>query len=156
MRRLSLSPRSCASRPRWRSILSAVCHVRRITSPTRPIAWASELIMLSAPRSCRMSSAAIVCARMRDSAKARSSAPAGAFGVVGVDGAAGDGGDGVLDKSGLVDGIRVDGHLHVVLVGDAQRTVDGRGRGAPVLVQLETDGAGLDLGGQAIRARAIA
>ena len=81
---------------------------------------------------------------------------AGTLCVVGVDGAAGDGGDRIFDKAGLVDSIRVDGHLHVVLVGDAQRAVDGRGRGAPVLVQLEADGAGLDLGGQAIGAGAIA
>ena len=39
----------------------------------RPIACESELIMLRAPRSCRMSSAAMVSARMRLSAKATSS-----------------------------------------------------------------------------------
>src|SRR5256884_242821 len=44
-----------------------------ITSPIRPIACESEDIMLIAPRSCRTSSAAIVSARIRDSAKARSS-----------------------------------------------------------------------------------
>ena len=45
-----------------------------ITSPTRPIACESELIIEKAPRSCRMSSAAMVSRRMRDSAKATSSA----------------------------------------------------------------------------------
>ena len=44
-----------------------------ITSPMRPIACESDDIMLMAPRSCSTSSAAIVSARMRDSAKARSS-----------------------------------------------------------------------------------
>ncbi len=41
------------------------------------MAWLSELIMLNAPRSWRMSSAAMVSRRMRDSAKATSSAMAG-------------------------------------------------------------------------------
>ena len=47
------------------------------TNPTRPIAWESDDIIENAPRSCRMSSAAIVSLRMRDSAKATSSAIAG-------------------------------------------------------------------------------
>ena len=49
-----------------------------MTSPIRPIACASEEVIDSAPMSCRMSSAAMVVARMRDSAKARSS---GTFGL---------------------------------------------------------------------------
>ena len=48
-----------------------------MTSPTRPIAWLSDDIIENTPRSCRMSSAAIVSRRMRLSAKARSSAIAG-------------------------------------------------------------------------------
>ena len=44
-----------------------------MTSPTRPIAWLSDDIIENAPRSCRMSSAAIVSLRMRLSAKATSS-----------------------------------------------------------------------------------
>ena len=48
-----------------------------MTSPMRPIAWLSDDIIESAPRSCRMSSAAMVSLRMRLSAKARSSAMAG-------------------------------------------------------------------------------
>ncbi len=51
----------------------AVCHVRMIVSPILPMACESEPIMEIAPRSCRMSSAAIVVGRMRDSANARSS-----------------------------------------------------------------------------------
>src|SRR5258707_13932796 len=45
-----------------------------MTSPTRPIACESEDIIEKAPRSCRISSAAIVSFLMRDSAKATSSA----------------------------------------------------------------------------------
>ena len=51
--------------------------MRTIVSPTRPIACASEPIIEIAPRSCSTSSAAIVLARMRDSANARSSAERG-------------------------------------------------------------------------------
>ena len=53
--------------------MCAVCHVRMMTSPMRPMAWLSDDIIASAPRSCRMSSAAIVSLRMRLSANARSS-----------------------------------------------------------------------------------
>ncbi len=68
---------SSGSGPRCCFILCAVCQVRVITSPTRPIACESLDIMLIAPRSCRMSSAAIVSRRMRDSANATSSAMLG-------------------------------------------------------------------------------
>ena len=72
-RKLSLSPASSGRRPRCQRILAAVCQVRIITSPTRPMAWLSEAIMEKAPRSWRMSSAAMVSGRMRLSAKATSS-----------------------------------------------------------------------------------
>ncbi len=164
-----------------------------MTSPTRPMAWLSLLIMLMAPRSCRMSSAAMVSLRMRLSAKARSSAmlasrwwhtmsmstcsssvlcgvghggvggrwqkvvlthhaqdvgrvpAARAFGVEGADAAPGHGGDGVLHKARFVERVRVDGDLRVGLVRHIQAVADGRGRGAPVFVQLEADGARVDL-----------
>lgn len=61
------------SGPRRAFITWAVCQVRRTTSPIRPMAWESELMMEMAPRSCRMPSAAMVDGRIRDSAKARSS-----------------------------------------------------------------------------------
>ena len=51
--------------------------MRSTTSPIRPIAWESEPIIEIAPMSCRMSSAAIVDGRIRDSANARSSGTAG-------------------------------------------------------------------------------
>ena len=64
---------SDASGPRNSRILLAVRHVRLMTSPTRPIACESELIIAIAPSSCSTSSAATVSARMRDSANATSS-----------------------------------------------------------------------------------
>jgi hypothetical protein len=69
--------RVALSAPRWVFILCAVCQVRMIISPTRPIACESDDIIEIAPRSCRMSSAAIVSLRIRDSANATSSAIAG-------------------------------------------------------------------------------
>src|SRR5205807_7952917 len=54
-RRLSARP-SPGSEPRRRFLTCAVCHVRRTTSPTRPIACESEPIIEIAPRSWRMSS----------------------------------------------------------------------------------------------------
>ncbi len=68
---------SPGSAPRRSFIACAVCQVRITISPIRPIAWESEPIMEIAPRSCRMSSAAIVVGRIRDSANARSSGTRG-------------------------------------------------------------------------------
>src|ERR1700682_5323460 len=39
----------------------------------------------------------------------------------------------------------MDGDLHILRLGGREAAVDGRGRGAPILVQLEPDGAGADL-----------
>jgi hypothetical protein len=74
MRALSEPALVSSSRaPRCRFILSAVCQVRQTTSPTRPMACESEDMIEIAPMSCRMSSAAMVSPRIRDSAKATSS-----------------------------------------------------------------------------------
>jgi len=43
----------------------AVCHVRMMTSPTLPMACESEEMMLIAPMSCKISSAAIVSCLIR-------------------------------------------------------------------------------------------
>ena len=51
--------------PAASSSTCAVCQVRMITSPTRPIACESEPIIEIAPRSCSRSSAAIVDGRIR-------------------------------------------------------------------------------------------
>ena len=72
-RRLSMRSLSCFSGPRCSFILCAVCQVRVITSPTRPMAWESEAIMLNPPKSWKISSAAMVSLRIRESAKATSS-----------------------------------------------------------------------------------
>ena len=83
-------------------------------------------------------------------------AAAGAFGMEGVDGAALERLDGVLDEAGLVEGVGVDHHLDVVILGDRQAAVDRGRRRAPVLVQLERAGAGLDLFLQRIGQRCVA
>ena len=72
-------------------------------------------------------------------------AAARAFGVEGVDGAALERLDRVLDETRFVQRVGVDHHLDVVIVGDRQAAVDRSRRRAPVLVQLERAGAGLDL-----------
>ncbi|MNS54294.1 hypothetical protein D3C72_870780 [compost metagenome] len=80
----------------------------------------------------------------------------GTFGVIGVNGAALERAEGGFDETGLVEGVGVDRHLHVELIGDAQAVVDARRRGAPVFVQLEPDGAGLDLLDQRLRQAGVA
>ena len=72
-------------------------------------------------------------------------AAARALGVKRADAASADCGDGVLHKARFVQRVRMDGYLHVVLVGHIEAVADGRGRGAPVFVQLEPDGASVDL-----------
>ena len=86
----------------------------------------------------------------------RRMAAAGAFGVVGVDGAALEGGERGFDEAGFVERVGVDGDLHVHLVGHRQAAVDGGRRRAPVLVQLEAHGAGLDLLAQGFRQAGVA
>ncbi len=80
-----------------------------------------------------------------DADDVRRVAAARAFGVIGVDGAAGDGGDGVVDEARFVDGVGMDGDLNVEFVGHAQAGVDGRRRGAPILMQFQAAGAGAHL-----------
>ena len=48
--------------------------------------------------------------------------------------------------------VGVDRHLHVEIVGDGEAAIDRRRRRAPILVQLQAAGAGLDLLDQAPRA----
>ena len=55
------------------------------------------------------------------------------------------GGDGVFHVTGFVQGVGVDGDLHIHLVGHGKRRADDGGHGAPVLVDLEAAGAGFDL-----------
>ena len=69
----------------------------------------------------------------RDPDDVRRVAAAGAFGVIGVDRAAADGRDGVLDESGFVDRVGVDGHLDVEFVGDRQARSRSRREWCPSL-----------------------
>ena len=57
--------------------------------------------------------------------------------VIGVDCAPGDGLNRALHITRFVERIRVDGDLHVEFVGYREAGVDGRGRRAPVLVELQ-------------------
>ena len=59
-------------------------------------------------------------------------------------------------KPDLVQRVGVDHHLHVHVVGDRQAAVDGGGRRAPVLVQLQRAGAGLHHLHQRVGARGVA
>src|SRR5271157_5857875 len=72
-------------------------------------------------------------------------AAAGAFRVVTMDGPPFDGADRVVDEAGLVERVGVDGDLDIHGVGNSKAVVDGGGGGAPVLVQFQPAGAGLDL-----------
>ncbi len=69
----------------------------------------------------------------------------GPFGVIGVNHPVFEGGDGVFYKARLVEGVGVDGHLHVVFISHPQAGVDGSGGGAPVFVQLQAHGPSFDL-----------
>ena len=80
-----------------------------------------------------------------DADDVRRVAAAGALRVVRVDRAAADRVHRVLEEAGLVQRVGVDLHLHVELVARVERGVDDRGHRAPVLVDLEPDGAGAHL-----------
>ena len=67
----------------------------------------------------------------RDRDDVRRMAAAGAFGVEGVDGAALERLDRVFDEAGFVQRVRVDHHLHVVIVGDRQRSSRWRPASCP-------------------------
>ena len=83
-------------------------------------------------------------------------AAAGALGVEGMDGAALEGRDGVLDEARFVQRVGVDHDLNVVIVGDREAAIDRRRRRAPVLVELERAGAGLDHLDEGGRQRGVA
>ncbi len=86
----------------------------------------------------------------------RRMAAARPLGVIRVDGAALERGDGRLDEARFVERVGVDGDLRVGVVGHAQAAVDGGGRRAPVFVQLQADGAGIDLLAQRAGQAAVA
>ena len=70
---------------------------------------------------------------------------AGTLGVIGVDGATGHGGKRVLDETGFIQGVGMDGHLDIEVFGDREAVVDRGRRRPPVLVQLEADRSRGDL-----------
>ena len=72
-------------------------------------------------------------------------AAARTLGVIRVDRPSLERGDRIVDVARLVQRVGVNRHLDVVAIGHGQAAVDGRGRRAPVLVQLEADRAGADL-----------
>ena len=78
-----------------------------------------------------------------------------AFRVIGVDGAALERADGFLHEPRLVQRVGVDRHLDVHLLGHRQAGVDGGGGRPPVFVELEPDGARLDLFPERIGPRGI-
>eukprot|EP00968_Pinguiococcus_pyrenoidosus_P018363 scaffold1896_cov262-Pinguiococcus_pyrenoidosus.AAC.3 len=63
----------------------------------------------------------------------------GPFAVVGVQRAPFEGCDRVLDVSALVQGVCVNGHLHVHVIRDSQAGIDRCRRRAPIFVQLEAN-----------------
>ena len=65
-----------------------------------------------------------------------------AFGVVRVDATPGDGSECLFDEPGLVQGVRVQRHLHPRLISDPQTRVDSCRCTAPVLVEFESRSAG--------------
>ena len=80
-----------------------------------------------------------------DSDDVRSMTATGSLGVKSVDGSTLEGGHGILDKAGLVEGIGMNGDLHVHFIGHAETDVYCGGSGAPVLMKLESHGAGSHL-----------
>src|SRR5580692_5607099 len=74
----------------------------------------------------------------------------------GVDVAALERRDRILDKTGLVERIRMDRDRNVQLLGDAEASVDCRRGRSPILVKFQSAGAGLDHLDQRARVRSIA
>ena len=74
----------------------------------------------------------------------RMAAP-GALGMIGMDRAAFERRDRVLYEAALIQRVGVNRNLYIEALGDAEAIIDGCGRRAPVLVQLQPDGAGADL-----------
>src|SRR5260221_8256132 len=76
---------------------------------------------------------------------------AGAFGMKGVNGSALEGRDCIFDKPALVQGVGVNGNLHIHLIRDREAAIDGGGRSAPIFMKVEPAGAGLHLLNETLR-----
>ena len=83
-------------------------------------------------------------------------AAARAFGMESMDSASADGRQGILNESGLIEGVAVQRDLHVHFVGHRQRAVDCRRGRAPVFVNFQADNPGRDLLTQRVGIRAVA
>ncbi len=83
-------------------------------------------------------------------------AAARTLGMIRVNCSSGDGCDSIIDETRFIQRVGMNGDLDVVLIGDAQARIDGRGRGAPVLMQLQAAGSSENLFGQRIAPRRIA
>jgi len=92
----------------------------------------------------------------RDREDVRGVTTAGALCVERVDRAALDRGDGGLEVAGLVEAVRVQGHLQAPAIRGGERGVDRGGRGAPVLVDLVAARAGEGLLGERLGADRVA
>ena len=83
-------------------------------------------------------------------------ATARTFRVIGVNGATLERGQRVFDKARFIQGIGVNGDLHIVLLSHRQAAINGGRRGAPVFVQLQPHHARFDLLNQTLRQAGIA
>src|ERR1043166_7620580 len=75
--------------------------------------------------------------------------------MVGMNRAAFDGGEGGFDETRFVEGVGVNGHLDILLVGDAEAAINSRRCRPPILVELAADGAAQDLFRQSGRQRGV-
>ena len=82
-------------------------------------------------------------------------AAAGSLCVIRMDRAAGDCGDRSFEKSRFVDGVGVNRHLHVVLVGDLKTRIYGGRRSAPIFVQFQAARSRFNLFGERSARRGI-
>src|SRR5947209_1246896 len=78
------------------------------------------------------------------------------FRMIGMDRATRDGSNGILNKSSLVNGIRMNRNLYIVPVGDLQAAIDSCRRRSPVLVKFEAATTSTQLFCQGFVCRGIA
>ena len=81
---------------------------------------------------------------------------ASALGVIGMNGATFERVECAFNKARFVEGIGVNCHLHIEFIGHAETGINGRGRGAPVLVKFQSNGTSTHLFAQWFGRRTIA
>src|SRR5258708_10269296 len=77
------------------------------------------------------------------------------FRMIGMDRATRDGSNGILNKSSLVNGIRMKRNLYIVSVGDLQAAIDSGRRRSPVLLNFEAASTTTQLFCQGVVCRSI-